>query len=164
MRSVLVTLLFLLALPASAALDPNLAPFEPYLNKTWRGEFSDSTPEKPVVDISTWEPALQGKAIRIRHSLNQGAYEGETFVVWNKEREQLEFFYFTSAGFYTRGTATFEGRRFVAYETVTGSDEGITEVRSEVSLNEDGTMSQQAYYLKQGEWVPGHSALYREVK
>src|SRR5262245_12139575 len=44
---------------ASAAekplLDEHLEPFRPFLGKTWKGHFKNSTPEKPQVDVSRWE-------------------------------------------------------------------------------------------------------------
>ncbi|MBM3823961.1 MAG: hypothetical protein FJ404_13940 [Verrucomicrobia bacterium] len=55
-----------------AALDEKLEVLRPFLGKTWRGEFKDSTPEKPVVDIAKWERALNGKAVRVLHSINDG--------------------------------------------------------------------------------------------
>ena len=51
-------------------LSKNLKPFEAYISKTFKGVFANSTPEKPVYDISHWERALNGNAIRIMHSVN----------------------------------------------------------------------------------------------
>lgn len=143
-------------------LDPKLEPLRPFLGKVWRGEFSDSTPEKPVIDVSQWQPALQGKAVRITHSLNKGQYEGETMMVWDDQVKSLVFYYFTTAGFYTKGTAYAEDGVFYFHEQVAGAGEGVKEVRSEVRLV-DGEMHQQAYYLKDGDWVKGHSAVYQAV-
>ncbi|SHI19067.1 hypothetical protein [Ferrimonas marina] len=159
-----MVLLWLCSFSLSAELAPAFEPLAPMVGKTWRGEFSNSTPERPMVDISTWEEALQGQAVRIRHSLNQGEYEGETFIVYNKALEELEFFYFTTAGFYTRGQVTFEGDTMISHETVTGSEQGITEVKAEVRLLPDGSMAHQAYYLQNGEWVKGHAAEYRAIE
>ena len=46
-------------------LSKHLMPFAPYVGKTFKGKFAHSTPEKPVYDISYWERALNGNAIRI---------------------------------------------------------------------------------------------------
>ncbi|WP_298444374.1 hypothetical protein [uncultured Ferrimonas sp.] len=141
-----------------------LQQFAPYVGKTWRGEFSDSTAAKPMIDVSHWSVALQGQAVRITHSLNQGEYEGETMIVFNGQTQQLEFFYFTTAGFYTIGRAEFDGSAFVSYEQVSGNSDGITEVKAEINLVDANTMTQQAHYLKNGRWVKGHSARYRVVE
>jgi hypothetical protein len=53
------------------------------LAKTWKGALKSSEPDKlatanlpearPVVDVMRWERALNGKAIRVLHSINDGA-------------------------------------------------------------------------------------------
>ena len=68
-------------------LSENLKPFENYIGKTFKGEFANSTPEKPVYDISNWERALNGNAIRILHSVNNGEYGGESIIMWNAKKE-----------------------------------------------------------------------------
>lgn len=55
-------------------LDPHLEPLRPLLDTTWKATFPNSTPEKPIVDVARWERALNGKAIRILHSINDGTY------------------------------------------------------------------------------------------
>lgn len=82
----LVSILLATFITTSAAdtgdLDPNLAPLKPFLG-SWRGEFKRSTPENPLVDTALWERALNGKAIRILHSINDGTYGGETLMTWD---------------------------------------------------------------------------------
>lgn len=153
----------LLPLEARAA-EPNahLAPMAPYVGKTWRGEFTESTPENPVVDVQRWEWALNGQAIRIMHSVNDGAYGGESMILWDRERERLIYFYFTTAGFYTTGTMAYDDGAFVSYEEVTGSDDGTTAVRSTSVLLEDGRFHTKAEYQRGDAWVPGHEITYTE--
>ena len=62
--------------------DP-LKPFEQYIGKTFKGEFANSTPEKPVHDILHYERALNGIAIRAIHSVNNGEYGGESIIMWD---------------------------------------------------------------------------------
>lgn len=74
-------LVVLLASPACAlsatggyppSLDPHLAPLRPFLGKTWKGAFENSKPGKPTVGVQRWERALNGKAVRLLHSSNDG--------------------------------------------------------------------------------------------
>ena len=44
-------------------LSKNLKVFEPYIGKTYKGEFAESTPEKPVFDVQYWERILNGNGI-----------------------------------------------------------------------------------------------------
>jgi hypothetical protein len=159
---------FLLAVGLQAmAADPpklneNLEKFRPLLGKTWRGEFKNSTPEKPMVDVARWERALNGQAIRIIHSINQGVYGGETIILWSPEKKSLVYTYFTTAGFQTTGTMTWTGSKYTSLEKVTGDAQGVTEVRASGELRPDGTLVTSSEYLKNGKWEPGHSVVYRE--
>jgi len=147
----------------SPSLNEHLEPFRKWLGKTWRGEFKESTPEKPVVDISRWERALNGQAIRIVHSINNGQYGGETIVTWNPEKKNLVYHYFTTAGFQTTGTMTLTNNQYTSHEVVSGAANGVTEVKATGELHADGTMKTQSQYLKNGKWEAGHSATYREA-
>ena len=125
----IVTGLQLTAADQAASLDPNLEPLRPWLGKTWKGEFKSSTPEKPVIDIARWERALNGKAVRILHSINQGTYGGESIVTWDAQQQALTYHYFTTAGFMTKGTMTVKDGKLLTHEVVQGSSQGVTEVR-----------------------------------
>jgi hypothetical protein len=143
-------------------LDPHLEPLRPWIGKTWKGQFKNSTPEKPVIDVARWERALNGRAVRILHSINDGVYGGESIVMWDEKRQQVVFYYFTTAGFMTTGTMRFEGSKVVTHETVTGSSEGITEVRAISEITPDGAYHVKSEYLKDGKWTPGRETTYHQ--
>jgi hypothetical protein len=52
---------------------------KPRLWETWRGVFPQSTPEKPVVDVSRFEAGAERQAVRNLHSINDGDYGGVVF-------------------------------------------------------------------------------------
>jgi hypothetical protein len=151
---------------ASAAeepkLDSRLEPLRGFLGKTWKGHFKNSTPEKPVVDVARWERALNGKAVRILHSVNDGAYGGETIVRWDSTREAVRYHYFTTAGFRTTGTMTFKDGKIFTHEVITGGTSSVTEVKGTTELRPDGTFIVKTEHLKGGEWTPGRETTYRE--
>jgi hypothetical protein len=157
----------LLAGPLSAAQQPTLSaelePLRPYIGKTWRGVLSQ--PGQPeMIDISRWERALNGTAIKISHSVNQGEYGGETMLFYDKKQQSLAYYYFTTAGFYTHGTMSIDAKTQVltAEETVENNAKGITKVRSSSRLSET-TLTTTSEYLQQGKWVAGHSAVYQQA-
>ena len=162
----LLLIFFLARLTGSAmaqnGLAENLQVFKPFLGKTWKGEFKNSTPEKPVIDVSRWERTLNGQAIRITHSINNGEYGGESIIMWDMKKQSLVYYYFTTAGFYTTGTMTVENNKFISHEYVTGNQDGVTEVKGTSELTPDGKWITQSQYLKDGKWVDGHAATYVE--
>lgn len=153
---------FTLTAADAPSLDPSLEPLRPWLGKTWKAQFKDSTPEKPVVDVARWERTLNGKAVRILHSINHGTYGGESIVMWDSAAKAVRYHYFTTAGFTTTGTMTFDGAKIVTHEKVTGAADGVTEVRGTTQMSSDGTFQVKTEYLKNGTWGPGREMTYRE--
>ncbi|MBQ4800067.1 hypothetical protein J8L73_13135 [Pseudoalteromonas sp. MMG006] len=140
-------------------LDKELAVFKPYLG-TWQADFEVPKGEKPIQDIGIWERALNGKAIHTKHSINEGEYGGESMIFYDSKKESLVFYYFTTAGFYTKGTIkVLSPTQFVAYEEVTGSKEGITKVKS-MSDFKEGKFVVSTSYLKKGEWTKPEQRIY----
>ena len=151
------------ALPA-AEPDPHLRPLLPLLNKTWRGTVGGGAAGKaPVYDVQRWELALNGRAVRVLHSVNDGDYGGESLIFWDEGKQSLTFYYFTTAGFYTTGTATAEDGALATLESVKGSADGITEVKGLTRLLPDGTVHVKTEYRKNGAWVPGRETRYSEA-
>jgi hypothetical protein len=160
--------LILLSLRSAAAADPpaldaNLEPLRPFLGRTLKGVFPESKPDKPMSDVVRWEAILNGKAIRVMHSINDGAYGGETIIRWDAEQKAITFYYFTTADFMTSGTMTIEGTSITAHETVKNNAQGITAVRSTSELLPDGKLHVKSEYEKDGKWTPGRDMTYEEA-
>ena len=47
------------------ALSEHLETLLPYVGKTYKGEFLNSTKDDPAYDVAKWERALNGNAIRL---------------------------------------------------------------------------------------------------
>lgn len=142
-------------------MHPKLEPFRPLLGKTFTGAFDSPTPENPPVDVQKWERILNGKAVRLMHSLNQGQYGGETIFRWDASKKSVVFHYFTTAGFMTTGTVTVRGTGWTSHEVVQGGETSIKEVKAETQPLEDGSLQVSTRLLKDGEWVPGSTVIYR---
>jgi len=142
-------------------LDDHLDPLRPFLG-TWRGEFKSSTPEKPVIDIARWERALNGQAIRVLHSVNDGLYAGESLIYWDKEKSQVRYFYLSTAGFRNEGTMTVTNQTLTGLEKVLGNPDGVTEVRTTYELRSDGTVLNRAEYMKDGHVSGTREVVYRK--
>ena len=166
MRRPLAATLFVVLAGAAGAdaadLNPHLAPLAPLLGKTFRGTVSPPGAARPAVDVQRFELALNGQAVRNRHSVDDGAYGGETFIVWEEERQSLVSYYFTTAGFYTVGTMALQDGVLVSHEVVKGAAGGITEVKAESRILPDGRLQVKTRYLKDGQWVDGRETFYVE--
>ena len=141
-------------------LDPHLESLRPWLDKTFKSEGKERSGNSST-DVTRWERALNGKAVRITHSLNDGAYGGEVIVRWDEEKQTVCYHYFTTDTFWTEGTMTFKDGKIASHEIVKGKAEGVTEVRATIEMRSDGTYLQKSEYLKDGKWSPGREALYR---
>jgi hypothetical protein len=147
---------------AEPKLDEHLTVLAPYVGKTWKGEFKNSTKEKPLFDVARWEVALKGKAVRITHSVNDGVYGGESLIVWDAKSQKLVSYYFTTAGFFTEGMIEINDGRLVHREVVHGQQPGVSEVESVNELR-DGRMYVKSRFLRNGEWVDAHEITYVEA-
>lgn len=134
-----------------------LAIFQPYLG-TWQSTFSFG--EQKVTDVSKWERALNGTALKTTHSINGGDYGGESFIFYDKKKKGLVFYYFTTAGFYTQGTIeVLSDNSFVAYEDVTGNQDGITKVKSTSTMSPQKLIVATSYF-KNGHWTKEEKRSY----
>jgi hypothetical protein len=133
---------------------------EPFLDIVWRGVLAEQSGKK-MLDHSLWQRALNGQAIKVIHSVNDGEYGGESIIFWHKAKQSLAYYYFTTAGFYTHGTMQYNSStgQLTAEEQVENNANGITKVRS-VSVLKAGELHTSAEYLQRGSWVAGHSARY----
>lgn len=145
-----------------ASLNPRLEPLRPLLEKTWKGTFKNSKPEQPTVDVQRWERVLNGQAVRLLHSINDGVYGGETMFFWDEKKQKIVYYYFTTAGFMTTGTLETKEGKFITHEDVKGEASGVTEVRATSELLPNGQFHVKAEYLKNGEWSLGHEVDYED--
>lgn len=143
-------------------LDSHLQPLRPWLEKTWKGQPKNPKPGKEKTDVVRWERALNGNAVRILHSINEGAYGGESIVMWDEKKQAVVYHYFTTANFNTVGTMTFKDGKILTREIVSGDADGVSEVRATVEMSPDGTYQQKTEFLKNGNWQVATETSYRE--
>ncbi|MDO6428296.1 hypothetical protein Q4489_14850 [Thalassotalea sp. 1_MG-2023] len=145
---------------SSKTLAPELMLFKDYLG-TWQSQFPVGKGQPEVEDVARWERALNGMAIRTLHSINQGEYGGESLIFYDKEKQKIVFYYFTTAGFYTTGHMELvDEKTLIAYEEVSGNKEGITQVKSTNELL-GNSMKVSTSYLKKGTWTTPETRVYQ---
>lgn len=134
------------------------APFAPMIGKSWRGA---STAQPGIEDVQRWDWAIGGHAVRIVHSVNDGAYAGETLIFRDKDSGAFIFHYFTTGGFHTTGVITPVSKGFEIDEVVHGAD-GIERLRSTTELGGDGIYRVRSSTEQAGAWVEIGGFDYRE--
>ncbi|MDA8622041.1 hypothetical protein N9L48_05270 [Psychrosphaera sp.] len=146
----------------SKPFSKHLEKFEEYLGG-WTAEFSAQAGQPSVTDVTLFEKVLNGNGLKTTHSINEGVYGGESIIFWNNKTNRLEFYYFTTANFFTSGWMEFINENtFVAYENVTGestTSQGISQVKSTSTLNGD-SMTVSTSYFKNGEWTDDAKRIY----
>lgn len=160
-----VALFSFATIAAEPPLHPQLEIFRPFLNSHWEGDLTEPGKEKKMIDRSIWRRALNGQAIKTEHSVNDGEYGGETMIFWDQQQKKIAYYYFTTAGFYTHGTMTYNAatKSIEALEMVENNAQGITQVRSHSVLDPKGILKISSEYLQNGKWIKGHSAVYKSV-
>lgn len=150
------------AAPATAALDPRLAPLAPYVGRTFTGLMSPPGVEPAVSDVQQWEEIMGGKAVRITHSINGGDYGGESLLFWDVSRQTIAYWYVTTADFYTHGTMTAAGDSLVTHELVVGNAGDITEVKGLWRRTPAG-LTVTSRMMAGGQWQADRSTEYKET-
>ncbi len=151
--------------PVTPALHPDLSAFSAMIGNTYRGlgadEDGDGAPDADLTpDIQVWDAALGGNAVRIRHTIADASYGGET-LIYPDTAQGLAYVYVTTAGFRTEGSITVaDDGSWTATEDVIGHDE-IIRVRSVGTIHADGSLSAVSdYELATGEWRRGRATDY----
>lgn len=137
-------------LPPAAASAEAFRPLAPMIGRTWRGT---AVGQAGVTDVMRWDWAVGGHAVRITHSVNDGAYGGETLVFPDRDSGALIFHYFTTGGFHTTGVIrpTADGGLEID-ETVHGAD-SVEQLRSRAKLGADGVYRTRSLTEQDGAWV-----------
>ena len=135
------------------------APFEHLIGRTWRGV---GTGEQAVEDIQRWDWAVGGHAVRVTHSVNGGAYGGETLIFRDRDSGAYIFHYFTSGGFHTTGVMRPTGPGAFEVEEEVHGIEGFGRLRSTLTMGEDGVHRSRTFMERDGAWVESGGFDYRE--
>lgn len=142
-------------------MDKQLEAFVPYVGRTWKGLVNA---DHQVYDVARWELALKGRAIRIIHSVANGAYGGESVIVWDHSTGKLLYTYFTTASFYTQGMGfVADDKRIFFEEEVIGEAGGVSRNEVWMEITSDGMLRKTVRTLRSGAWSPWTDVFYVEA-
>ena len=144
-------------------LSDHLIEMKPFIGNTYKGDFINSTKENPMFDVLSFERALNGNAIKVIHSVNNGEFVGETMVMWNPEKGGLQSWYFTSAGSLTIQNVQIRKNIFISIENVERNQNGITKVKTIMEVLNEDQIKKRTKYLMNNMWKDGSETLYNKV-
>jgi len=161
---ILVPIIFISAQTKSKTfLSEHLTGLKPFIGNTYKGNFINSTKENPMTDVLSFERALNGNAVKVTHSVNNGEYGGETMVMWNSEKEGLQSWYFTSAGSLTIQNVQIKKDTFISIEDVAANKNGITKVKTIIEVLHGNQIQKRTKYLMNNLWKDGSEIIYNKV-
>ena len=144
-------------------LSGHLIEMKPFIGNTYKGNFTNSTQENPMFDVLSFERALNGNAIKVIHSVNNGEFGGETMVMWNPEKGGLQSWYFTSAGSLTIQNVQIKKDTFISIENVERNQNGITKVKTIIEVLHGDQIKKRTKYLMNNLWKNGSEIIYNKT-
>ena len=144
-------------------LSDHLIEMKPFIGNTYKGDFINSTKENPMFDVLSFERALNGNAIKVIHSVNNGEFGGETMIMWNPEKEGLQSWYFTSAGSLTIQNVQIKKDTFISTQNVERNKNGITKVKTIIEVLHGNQIKKRTKYLMNNLWKDGSETIYNKV-
>lgn len=141
-----------------AAYEP-MAVFEKLAGQTMRGTWQGDDGNM-VVDISTAEMILDGRAYQGTHKLENSSYGGRTIIFFDESKKEYIFHYFTTAGFHTTGVLDVTETGYAATEQVNGHP-SIQAVKSTLTMKEDVFEVAVQYQSKDGTWSDAPLRTYK---
>ena len=166
MRIIIIILFFLPILSYSDNsgrvhdLSKHLKDLDPFIGKTFKGTFINSTPEKPNIDIKKWDRALNGNAVRITNSVNNGEYGGERLILWDPEQKSLISWYFSTAGIIRNSVVEIEKNKLISIEDVSNNKNGILKTKTIYFITKNGNLMYKIKYFMNNIWVDGYEMIY----
>ena len=143
-------------------LSKHLLGFDNFIDKKFKGEFYNSTKEKPLIDVIYFERILNGEAIRISHSVNRGEYGGQYIITWNSDIERIESYYFSTGGEIRVSIVSIIDKEITIEEDFSKNKNGIQKVKKIYRINEEGFLENHIEYLINNLWVKSHEMNYAQ--
>lgn len=151
MRYLAVILSTMFSFGAHAAPLEQMKSLTPFIG-LWTTASGTADGSDKFEDVAKWEWAFGGKVVRITHSVNKGAYAGESLIHWDDAKEKIIYRYVNTATFYTDGIITPQPDGSIqVHEFVRGSKTGPTESLSGYKVENDVLVTWSKFKTG-GEW------------
>ena len=145
-------------------LSEKIQGFEVFIGKYFKGETFNSTKTKLISEVIHFKRILNGQAIRIVHSINEGEFGGESIITWNQENNILESVYFSTGGNIKHSMVTLKENTITLVEDVSKNQNSIKKVKTTYYLNSYGQLKKETKYYINNMWIFSHNSNYTESK
>jgi len=143
-------------------LGDNLAILGPFIGETFVGHYSNPE-DSHYVHVVTFEPILDGQAVRMSKTVDELSFAMETLYYWDEERQQVAFLSTTNKGQVSRGVVLPDNGRVVLQgESV--RQNGNREYKQSYHVSSEGTLEDR-FFLKSGDaWQQRHLIVMKATK
>ena len=142
-------------------LDSRFDFLEPVIGKRWTGRYVPAESNEQFDHVISWEPILDGTAVRCRKKVAALDFEMETTYFWDPASNSIVFVSLTSRGQLSSGTVHSEGERFVLLGS-DGAADAVRKTKYTFEVRPDGVL-QDRFFLDEGQgWTQGHLIEYVE--
>lgn len=140
-------------------LDPRFDFLEPVIGKRWTGRYIPAEPDEHFDHRISWEPILDGTAVRCRKQVAALDFEMETTYYWDATSNSIVFVSLTNRGQMSSGTVQSEGDRFVLLGSG-GTADAVRNFKHTFEVRPDGVLHDR-FFLDEGQrWMQGHLVEY----
>lgn len=160
----LVISIFISVLYAEKPISEHLFPYNALLGKRYEGKYLNPQDEQLIKDVLLWERTLNGNAIKMTHSINNGEYGGITIIRWDPDENMIHSWYFDTGGSLTKSNIYFFNEKIISIEDVSNNKNGITKVKTSLEILDNDILFKKTKYLMKNIWVDGNEVFYRETK
>ena len=145
-------------------ISEHLRPFKALLGNRYQGKYSNPQDGRLMDEVQHWERTLNGNAIKMTHSINNGEYGGVTIFMFDPEFQVLRSWYFDTAGSVKTANINYFNEKIIITEDVSKNKNGITKVKTIIEILDNLMLLKKTKYLMKNLWVDGNEVLFRETK
>lgn len=144
-------------------LHDDLKVFKYFIGKTFSGEIQNYKKDSYVNEIVNWEAIFKGNGIRIKHSINNDEFIGESIIMFDGKEKSYSCWYFSSGGISNKSKFLIEDNKIIFFEDVSENNNSITKIRTSYLISENGGYYKKILYLINNVWVKGNNILYKNI-
>ena len=140
-------------------LRPELSILKPLVGQTWVGEMKDPSGQRTLHLLFKYEPMHGGKVLKYYQETKELNNQNDGYVYYDPDKKEIAFLTLNSNGNFSVGNIKEEGGKILKYGYSIFPTQKL-EFRNTLEITPDGQLLDKYFRHEDGEWKPGHSAIY----